>query len=557
MNSLIKKFVIFAAVMALVAAAAWFGRKAFKRSEEHRFIAQANQYIAKKDWRNAQLCLQRVLQINPISMAAGRLEAEMFEVNGSAGALTWRIRNAKLEPNNVTNRFLWAQTAIRLENLKSAAEALSAVDDKYKSTAEYHKLSGALAWNQGRAVEAEKQYVEALRLEPGNQANLLNLETIRLASTNPAVAAAAAQSIENGITNAALRPVALRHLLTAAIARKEMIGAVGYAKEIAGDPAATFAEKIEYLQILREAKSSNYTPQLAALKAAALHSAPDAFALGQWLAKAETPDTALRWLQTLPPEIQTNLPVPLVITDCQIALKDWKGLLTFVDKQDWGEIEFYRLAVTAFGHRSLGQNAPSESDWRKALHLASHREVRLTRLAEVAAAWGWVPEKVELLRQLTDEFPGSQWAVAQLMAQLYADGNTSGLQSLLAKIHAADPADVHIENNLACVLLLRKTELDQADSLAKAAYDTATNNPFYISTYAYSLSVQKKTEEALKVLAGLNAEELKVPAIAAYYGAIQAQAGHKDIARPCLALAETAKLLPEEKEMVRLAKARL
>ena len=93
--------------------------------------------------------------------------------------------------------------------------------------------------------------------------------------------------------------------------------------------------------------------------------------------------------------------------------------------------------------------------------------------------------------------------------------------------------------------------------MAKAAYESATNNPFYISTYAYALFLQKKTDEALKVLAGLKPEEIKVPAIAAYYGAIQAQAGHKDLARPCLALAETAKLLPEEKEMVRAAKARL
>ena len=255
--------------------------------------------------------------------------------------------------------------------------------------------------------------------------------------------------------------------------------------------------------------------------------------------------------------MQTNLPVPLIITDCQIALKDWNGLLAFVSKQDWGEAEFYRSAIISLAQRSLGRSDSSEIAWAKTLSLAAHRPDHLLRLAQVTEAWGWLPEKTEVLLKTTDLFPKEKWAVNELMAKLYTDGNTIGLQNLLSKIHNSDPSDVRIENNLANILLLRKSELDRANVMAKEVYDKSPNDPFFISTYAYSLLLQKKPDEAVKVLNNLKPEYLKIPSIAAYYGVIQAESGHKEMARNYIAEAQTAKLLPEEKEMVRLANARL
>ena len=106
MNGLIKKALIFAVVMAAVDnAAGWFGRKAWKHYMERNLIAQANQYIASGDLRDTDLCLSRVLQINPISVDATRLIANTLDAEDSPDALSWRIRVAKLQPNNVTNPF--------------------------------------------------------------------------------------------------------------------------------------------------------------------------------------------------------------------------------------------------------------------------------------------------------------------------------------------------------------------------------------------------------------------------------------------------------------------
>jgi tetratricopeptide (TPR) repeat protein len=275
------------------------------------------------------------------------------------------------------------------------------------------------------------------------------------------------------------------------------------------------------------------------------------------MAMTENPTNALRWLQSLPHLIQTNQPVPLVIADSQIALKDWKGLLTLVQEQDWGEANYFRLALESLGERSLGQDSASETIWRKTLHLSTHRLDRLARLAQVTAGWGWDLQNTEVLNEIIAQFPKEKWAADQLVNKLYAVGNTRALGDFLAKIYAAYPTDARLKNNLANIFLLQKADLDKAYRLAREAYDSSPENPFFISTYAYSLLVQNKPIEALKVISSLKPEYLRIPSVAAYYGVVEAESGHKDAAKAPLERAAAGKLLPEEKEMVRLAIARL
>jgi hypothetical protein len=275
------------------------------------------------------------------------------------------------------------------------------------------------------------------------------------------------------------------------------------------------------------------------------------------MAATENPTNALRWLQSLPPNIQTNQPVPLILADCQIAVKDWKGLIALAEKQNWADADCFRLALVSLGQRSLKQDPASQTTWRKALHQAEHRLDRLARLAQVTAGWNWDAENTEVLRAVIDEFPREKWAVDQLAGKLYTAGSTRELGDLMAKVYASDNSDARLKNNLANIDLLRRADLDTAYRLAHEAYDSATNNPFFISIYAYSLLLQNKQDQAVKVFNGLKPEYLQIPSVAAYYGVVQAQSGHKDLAKAPLERAASAKLLPEEKEIVRLAQTRL
>ena len=535
----------------------WSGAILYGRWEQNSLLAQADQYVAQKDLAKTGECLQSVLKINPNNVTANVMMADLLETEKAPAALAWRKRVVSLEPGRVARRFEWAKTAIRLNNFAAAQEALTGVGEPDQATAEYHKIAGALAWNLGQTADAEQHYAEASRLEPDNPANVLNLQTIRMASTNRDLVATANLSLEQLATNTDMGPVALQHLLEAAIARRDLTNALAYAKEIAGLPAATMTSKVQYLQLLHAAKQEEFVPLLATLQTAASHSPEDVYTLGKWMAAVESPTAVLHWVQDLPGEIQTNLPVPLLVTDCQMSLKEWARLLAFVDHQYWDELEYYRQALECLAERSLGNDIAAQNHWANTKLLTQGRLDRLARLSQIVEKWGWTAEQDEVLHQITDQFPNQTWAVNRLMANLYQTRNTLALQELLAKLHADNPGDTRIKNNLANILLLRKVELSAADALAKEAYETATNDPYFMCTYGYSLLLQKKPGEALDIINRLNPADLQVASFAAIYGAIQAAAGDKALARKAISRTQGVNLLPEEEALVSQTKALL
>ena len=557
MNAFTRKTLIFIAVMLVIGCAGFLGRRIYKKTTEHRLAAQAAQYLQKQDLRNASLCLQRALQINPYDVQVNHLMADMLEQAGSPSALNWRIRTAELQTNNMEYRLEWAKTALEMNDMGSVVQALRGVSTNSRSTAEFHKLAAGLAWNLHDATDAEKEYAAALQLEPTNLAVILNLATVRLVSTNKAVVSQARATLEAIPATSPLRLTALRALATDAADRKSYRNAIDYEQQVANDPKATYGDKLGYLQILNLANSSQFGAWLKSTEIDATNSPFRVYSLAHWMQLQESPTIALHWLDSLPMELQTNLPVPLAITDCQVGLKDWNGLLGTIENANWGESEYYRVCLSSLANRSLGNNESADAAWQNALTVSSHQLERLSRLNQLTATWGWAPERKQVLDQIISQFPGETWADDQLTALLYAQGQTQELADLLNQRYSADPSNVHIENDLATILLLQKTDLNRANRLAQEAYKSAPDNPFVACTYAYSLLLQSRNQEAASVVGSLKTSYLKNPSIAAYYGIVEAQTGNTKAAAPALKVAQTARLLPEEAQLVHQAQERL
>ena len=556
MNAFTRKTLIFIAVMAVVGFGGWFGRKVYRKATESRLLSQAGTYLNKHDLPNASLCLQRALQINPNDVHVSRLMADMLEQAGSPVALNWRIRTAELQTNNMEYRLEWAKTALEMNDMGSVVQALRGVDTKTRSTAEYHKLAGALAWNLHDPADAEKEYATALQLEPTNSAMILNLATIRLVSTNKAMASQARATLEAIPATSTLHLAALRALATDAAGHKSYQRAIEYEQQVADDSKATFGDKLGYLQILHLAGSSQFIAWQKTLETGATNSSL-VYGLAHWMQLQESSDTALRWLDSLPVNLQTNMPVPLAITDCQIGLKDWNGLLATIENVNWGDFEYYRLCLDSLANRSLGNNDRADMTWQDSLIASSHRLDRLSKLNQLTATWGWAPERKQVLDQVISQFPGETWATDQLTGLLYTQGQTRELADLFNQLYSADPSNARVQNDLATILLLRKSDLDKAHRLAQEAYQSAPGNPFYTCTYAYSLLLQSRDQEAAKIIGTLKADNLKNPSIAAYYGIVEAQTGNARAAAPALKVAQTARLLPEELQLVQQAQERL
>jgi predicted Zn-dependent protease len=456
----------------------------------------------------------------------------------------------------MTNRLDWAQTALKLRDFKSAEDALSGLDEAAKSTARYHKLAGALAWSKGDDQEAEEHYQQARRLEPGNPSNILNLGTIGLASTNEEVAAAARLKLQVLAENNPAYALEAFHLLAQEAAkRRNLAEALAYTQRVVTNEGATFNDKTDYLNLLTAIKDSSARSWLMKLKQQATNSAGETFALGRWVYRTDGPTDALSWLLSLPQSLQTNLPVPLVITDAQITMKDWTGLLATVENKDWGDSEVLRLAIESLARRSLGQEDNAQTLWKRAGRQSARRLDRLYKLAQLTDSWGWEPEKREVLMEILTEFPHEKWAVDMLIAQLHKAGATQELEQLLSKFSEKDPANMKLKASLARLYLLRRSQLETAYRFAKEAFDGDHDDPIVLSTYAYSLLVQGQKDEALHVLDGLKPGALQNPWVATCYGVIEAQSGNKQAARESLERAKSARLLPEEMELVRHAAA--
>jgi tetratricopeptide (TPR) repeat protein len=557
MNPFTRKTLIFVAVILSIGCVGFLGRRIYQKATVHRLAAEAAQYLQKQDFRNTSLCLQQALQINPFNVQVNHLMADMLEQAGSPMALNWRIRTAELQTNNMEYRLEWAKTAIEMNDSASAAQALGGVDQKSRSTAEFHKLAGSLAWNLHIPAQAEEQYAAALQLEPTNLAVILNLATVRLISTNKAVAAEARATLEAIPATSRLHLMAVRALAVEAAGRKSYQTAIDYQQQAASDPKAAYSDKLGYLQLLHQAGSPQYSAYLKAMKSDATNSPSLVYALGHWMQAEEGPTVTYLWLDGLPANVQTNLPVQMAITDCQVGLKDWNGLLKTVGNGNWGEVEYYRLFLNSAAYRSLGNNEGADTAWRSALMVSSHHLERLTKLNQLTASVEWTPERKQVLDQVISQFPREIWAAQQLMELYYAQGQTQELADLLNKMYSTDPSNVQIKNNLATILLLEKSDLNRAHRLAQEAYSSAPDNPFFACTYAYSLLLQSRNQDAAKIIGSLKPDYLKNPSIAAYYGIVEAQTGNPKAAAPALKTAQTARLLPEELQLVHQAQERL
>ena len=551
---MLKKLIWLTVALVTLAGVGYGGRKGYKIWRHERLLEQARYYISKGDGSNAYLCLQKAVASNPTDPQACKLFAGLAELARNPNVIYWRRRVAELSPGSVEARLEWAQSALAYGELKSANEALSQIPESSRNGAEYHKMVAALAWSLRQIPEAESHYLEALKLEPDNLTSLFNLATVQLASGDPAKETRGHESLVQLATNAPVRCQALRELTVDCIRLKAWPKAKEYATALVTETKSTFQDRIFRLQVLVASKDPSLSALLSATQQDAAREPRDAAALGEWMLESGRKAEANAWLSQLPAAFRTNLPVAAVLTEAKAQGKGWSEIQSAIRGQSWPGSEHVRLAQLARALKAEGNALAAGSEWRRAMKACANRQEALSELGKRVAAWGWEPEKDEILWALFTLNPKDTAPFTALYARLYAAGNTRALQSLLSQTAHAAPENADINNNLAILsLLINPTDM-KGHSLARDVHTKDPKNPYYASTYAYSLHLQRKTSEALKILEGLGAEQLSKPAVSVYYGVVLAAAGDRGKARQVLASAEKAKMLPEERALIERAR---
>ena len=552
MKTKTKKLLLVVSIMALVClGGGYVAYRGYVSARHARLIRQTRTFLAKPDPRKARLCLQRLLRYNPKDVEACRLMAELTESTRSPGAVLWRSRVVELNPHSLDDRLALATSAVMFRDYASATNALEGVDAAGKKTARYHNLAGAVASTANHLAEAEANFLEATRLDPTNQISQLNLAVVRLHSTNTqSVSEARAMLTRIASSSSAQQCLALKELVVDAISSSQTNTALALSRDLVQQTNSTFRDRLLRLDVLKGTQNAEFKPFLAAVQREAGTNTAKIYDLTMWQMTRTGPAETLAWLRSLPMNLQTNQPVALLVAECLTLGRDWKGLQATLEPQNWAELEFMRYAFKARALRGQDLVGAAKGEWELALKVANNQKASLSMLLQLAAQWNWQSEGEELLWSIVNGYPEDKWAYQALSQVLFVGGRTRPLMMLYSQALKRSPKDLGIKNNLAMTALLLEASELKPHELARDVYQKAPTNSAYASTYAFSLHLQEKDAEALKIIEQLKPQDLQDPSIAGYYGLILKATGNAAKARTYLDSASKTKLLlPEERKL--------
>ncbi len=542
-------------VLACGAAGLWWGRPAYRQYKERRFLKLADQYLAAGDLRNGLLSLRQAQASNPRNVETARRLAELLAEMRSPLALGWWRRVVELAPTP-EHRLRLVAAALQLENPPYPI-ATQTLDEMVRlgetNLASYHALVSQLALLTRRLDVAVAHLERAVELDPTNRLHQLNLATLQVQSADPAVAQRARQQLmelaESG-QDPHLALLALRSLVTVSLGQGEPLVAEQFSSRLLQLPGAGFADRVQHLTILVAAGRSETNAWLQQLQQEAETNVAHITLLASWLTGRARAQEALQWLETLPGNLRTNPPVTLAVADALVALKDWEALEAWLAPQHWEEQEPMRLTLLTRAARERGRRDLAEAYWRRVLNVPGGRGESLAAVAQILTTWGWKSELEEVLWALVKRAPWHEWAWQTLVQSRYAAGDTAGLYQVYSAMVEVKPEVPEVKNNLAALGLLLQRDLDRCRRLAREVYLANTNNPMFVSTYAFALHQQGDSAGALQLLQALPESERQRPEVAVYLAIVLAAQGQWEEARAYAARAADHPMLPEEKRLL-------
>jgi hypothetical protein len=542
------------AVLVLLIGGSVIGYKQYRAWQERRLVAQANALINERNLKRASLDARRILQINPDSAAGCRIMARISEEAGAKAAVEWRRRVVELEPGNARDVILLARAALRFDDKQSLDLALKRLPEEAKNTADYHAFAADLASRRNDVAEMERHLREAVRLDPANKDTVLRLAAVELALRDDSVRARGKQTLLDLQREAPMRREATRRLVFGALRRRQPDEALPFARQLDAFPERMFEDRLLLLQALHETADPAYTAFLQELQTTAAADAEQAAQLISWLNANGMPAAAIAWGSQLPPEMLAQRAVPVALSDSYIIAGDWTGMQRLVQTANWGAIDYVRHALAARAARELRDEFEANAQWTAAIQKVAAHPKQAQTLAEIVQKWGWRKEAIEALWIAAKDPAGGDGALQALYNHFTETGATHDLYRVSLQQQELRPNDRNVQNNVAQLGLLLNMNTERALRTARDLYESEPNNSAYVSTYAFALQNAGDTKKALHMMSGLTEEQLRDPAVAAYYGIILAASGDHARAEEYLDLGQKAALLPEERALLEKAR---
>lgn len=555
------KILLIGCVIAAIVGAGWAAKPVYRNWKKHRHVSQAYAYLAKFDLRNAALSARLALSIDALDIRATQVMAEITARLRSPELVTWRQRIVDIEPDNVTNRIALAEAALMFGDIARAEQSLVKIPETNRNSVAFHSAAALVLAGQKKLSDALARFELALKIDPANQMLQLNRAVILLQATDTNIAASALRTIKDCATNAMLRPMALRLMTETHLRAADFNSAIGTARELATSTNSAPGERTLLLTALFAAHSSEYAAELLAMQEGAVAAGQEPVrSLAMWLIGTGQTDEASRWLSSLPKDLQSQQSVSMALADLHMSRANWVELEKVVSKAKWGEADFLRRAILSRACLEQNQQMAASAAWLEAIRAAGANPKRLGILAHQAEGWRWEREQEELLWTLMERHPAERWASAELAKLVTESRSTTKLNRLsgilLSQLPENHPDLIFTKNNFAATSLLLNQQMSRANEIARDLFTRYPSNEVLASTYAYSLFIQGKREDAIKAFAAVKPEALENPSVALYYGVILGKSSPIEAAK-YLDLAAKGDLLPEEKTLLTEARDKL
>jgi predicted Zn-dependent protease len=543
------------ACLILVAALTLGGYRAGRKQH---LAKQMESFAARGDFKSAVLVARRLFDLDPNSLTAARAMAEMAEKCARSDAIEWRRKIAHLEPLPA-NQIALARTALRFGRRDLARAALRALPETARQGAEYHQAAGAEALARRDRAEAEEHFAAALQNAPQDPQLALNLAAVRLTSPERSRRDEARENLGRLTNDARVRLAALRALAADALVHKNQSVARQWTTQLRNEKEVTLADLLLHFEAV--AGSDQAARALDALQRKGAESPAAAAELITFLNRHDLAQVAAFWACALPSRIAEAHPVPLAIAESYSILQDWTALRKQVEGKNWRELEALRLAVHSHALQRLSPpgrpSIEAQTAWANAVQAAQSRPEQLLAIAQLAEGWGYQAEAEAVWWKLATSQDNATLALSALQRLYKAKQDTRGLLRVAKRALELNPDDLVAANNYASLGLLLNGDGAAARRLASKLHSEHPTNRAFTATYAFALHSEGKIAEGVKVMESLKVEELRQPALAAYYVVMLVDHGDLARARSYLSHAERARLLPEERQLLNTAARKL
>jgi hypothetical protein len=526
----------------------YVAKPGYKNWREKRANSIAREHLKNGDYPAALAAARKALQYNQSNVDAWRLAVEITEKQDSPQTFVYQQGLAGVEPT-LENKLKFIRVAVKYRAYPQALDAINKMGPEAANSVEFYELAAQVSQVMRNQTKAKYYLMSLVKLRPDDNKARLDLAQIRLVDgfddNKPSIRA----EIRSLASDPALRIRALTLLLADAVQTKNATDSLEIANQLTGQTETPPATQLLIAEAYRQFSPKRFTAYLEKLKTEYAENPDQISALVSYLGSHELFSEARQWIDSLSEKAREAESVQMAYAAALLSLNDYAALEKHLRPTRWTENEYARQALLAYSARKRGDERAFSEAWRLAVIEVGSNPRRLQSLLSRVASWGWPEQRVELLWKKFSLDPSDKVTRQQIATWERGRQNTAALNRLFGRINENDPNDRESKNNYTYTSLLLGTALDRAHTDARANYEADPSNPYFATTYAFSLYRQGKHQAALTTLEGLNLGSLAAPERTLLHGVILIANGRIDEGLEQTNHLKLDQFLPEERRL--------